>query len=961
MRSSDDVTRLLQRWSAGDAQAIAEALELPAGERAAFLDLRCGGNPTLRHEVEALLAASEGTGFLDGEPRLPGPGPAIAEGEVLGHYKIERKLAEGGMGEVYQAFDGRLERRVAVKVLPVRLSKDTSSLKRFERETKALAALSHPNILTIFDVGRNGDTAFAVTELLTGATLRQRLARGRLPVSTAVEIAVQAARGLAAAHAEGLVHRDLKPENLFVTASGQVKILDFGIVTFTAPPAGSGLDSTSLRLTAENAVIGTAGYMSPEQAQGRSCDHRSDLFSLGAVLYEMLTGSPAFPGDTALVAFLAVINLEPVPLGRLCPTAGPQLARLVHRCLDKEPARRFQSSSDLAFHLETLAEPPETPESERPRAGSRRRLWLAASLAAAIGVAGASLGFLAMRPAGPPAPPRIDFLTHDSSDSGPAAAPDGRTVAFVSERDGRSRIWLKQIATGDERPLTDGIDSDPRFSPDGQMLLFTRDGASGPGLYRIGLLGGEPQPIVSPGRLGAWSPDGRRVSFVREHRAEPRNLWSIGVIAVDGSGERLFPAEPVPVSHLCWSRDGRSVWAVRRRSAVGAQDDFLQVDVESGRKKAFAAPASGGQVSQPFWGGDGRTLLFAQTGSVTGYLPSSRVVTFAPDSARYRTLFWVPNAIDVIQDLGADRLIFDAVDARQNLGEAAAANPFELQRWLTRGTSVDRQPSYSPDGKAVVFSSNRSGNIDLWLLSRETGSLKRLTEDPADDWDPAFSPDGSLLVWSSNRNGTFEIFVAEADGRNPRQLTRGNLSAENPTVTADGQWVIYSADRSEGAGIRRVRLDRKEDLLITAGARGHPEVSPDGRHVVVRSHSINGAGELRVVVVESGAMLPEGVRLNASSLPADRGVTLGRSRWLPGGREVAFTGLTGKGCIGLLAQSFDPRRGLIGPARTLLDCSADQLPESFAFARDGRLAVSFLRRSSNLMMASGLVSSELRP
>jgi Tol biopolymer transport system component len=571
------------------------------------------------------------------------------------------------------------------------------------------------------------------------------------------------------------------------------------------------------------------------------------------------------------------------------------------------------------------------------------------------------IGLLVARPSAPPPPPRIDFLTHTSSDSGPASAPDGRTVAFVSERDGRSRIWLKQIATGDERPLTDGIDSDPRLSPDGQMLLFTRDGVSGSGLYRIGSLGGEPQLIVAPGRLGAWSPDGRRIAFVRERSAEPRNLWSIGVVAVDGSQERLFDPELVPISHLSWSRDGRSVWAVRRRSSVGTQDDFLQVDVESGDKKVFAAPESGGQISRPVWGSAGRTLVFAQTGSVTGYLPSSRVVVFSPASGRYRTLFWLPNVIDVLEGLGTDRLIFDAMDSYQNIGEAAPADRFERQRWLTRGTSVDRQPTYSPDGNIVAFSSNRSGNIDLWLLSTATGSLKRLTEDPADDWDPAFSPDGRLLVWSSNRNGAFEIFVAEATGRNPRQLTSGNLSAENPTVTADGAWVIYSADRSSGAGVRRVRLDQKKDLLITSSARGHPEVSPDGRHVVTRTHTINDVAELRVAIVESGAMLPEGARLHAAGTSADRGITLGRARWRPDGREVAFIGLTDGGCVGLLARSFDPRRGLVGPTRTLLDCSPDQIPESFAFARDGRLAVSFLRRSSNLITASGLDLSELRP
>ena len=936
---------------------LAEALELPAGRRAELLDRRCGGNPALRREVEALLAASDADGLLDLAPRLPlsAPLPAIAEGEVLGPYTVEAKLGAGGMGEVYRAFDARLDRRVAIKVLPARLSDNPSALARFERETKALAALSHPNLLAIFDVGRYRDTAFAVMELLNGETLGARLGRGKLPPAVALEIAIQAARGLAAAHEAGIVHRDLKPENLFVTASGQVKVLDLGIASFTSLRTGSGADLP--RLTAVGMAIGTPGYMSPEQSRGEACDPRSDLFSLGVVLYEMLTGRPAFPGDTPLAAYRAVFDTEPPPLRALCPEAGPQLARVVHRCLEKDAARRFQSASDLAFHLESLAEPPSPPPEERT-GGSSRRPWLAVSLAALAAVT-ASLALLALRP-GPPPPPRVEFITHASRDGSPTAAPDGKTVAFASDRDGRSRIWLKQIATGDERALTEGTDLSPRFSPDGQMILFTREEASGPALYRVGLLGGEPQRIVSPAGIGDWSPDGRLVAFVREESAEPYNNWSIGLVAVDGSGERLFAPEHSPLSHLRWSPDGRSVWAVRRRSALGVEDDLLQVDLESGDRTPFAAPAPGGRISLPVWARGGRTLLFAQTGSVTGYLPSSRVVLFAPESGRSRTLFWFPSLIDVIAPLGEDRLIFDAVEAYQNLGERAPAGGSQPQRWLTHGSSVDRQPIYAPDGRSLVFSSNRSGNIDLWRLSPETGSLKRLTEHPADDWDPAFSPDGRLLVWSSNRNGGFEIFVAEADGRNPRQLTRG-MAAENPTVTADGRWVIYSSGRPGMDGVRRIRLDGTQDRRITALARGHPDVSPDGRHVVFRTQSINGVTTLRVAGVESGAVLPASARIEAAGHRTDPRITLGRARWLPDGRGVAFLALTGAGHAGLVAQDFDPRRGFVGSPRTLVEGFPDLLPESFGVAPDGRLAVSFIRRSSNLMTASGLPLDKLRP
>jgi len=445
-----------------------------AGSLCAELTRRAGGM-TLEEgrDAETFLAAA-GNGFLAGEPWLPGP--PMAAGEVLGPYKIEKKLAEGGMGEVYQAFDNRLERFVAIKVLPARLSRDASALLRFERETKALAALSHPNTLTIFDVGRTDGTAFAVTELLTGATLRQRLHRGKLPVSTAVEVAAQVARGLAVAHAEGIVHRDLKPENLFLTSGGPVKILDFGIATFTAPRPRPGPGSAPLHLTAENTAIGTARYMSPEQARGEGCDHRSDIFSFGAVLYEMLAGRPAFPGNTRHAAILAVIETDPVPLGTLCPAANPQLVRLVHRCLDKEPARRFQSASDLAFHLEALAEVPAVPQV--------RRHGLLRTAAAGLVLAAALLvGLFALRPWDRSEPPRFEHLTfRDGRILSVGFAPDGQTIIHSTAWDGEP---LQIFTTRTGRPELRPLDFPPAIaysiSPRGEILIGLFPAARGCG------------------------------------------------------------------------------------------------------------------------------------------------------------------------------------------------------------------------------------------------------------------------------------------------------------------------------------------------------------------------------------------------------------------------------------------------------------------------------------------------
>jgi eukaryotic-like serine/threonine-protein kinase len=339
-------------------EILAEALELPAGRRETLLDQRCRGRPELRRELEELLAAAaEEDGFLDREPPLPAP--ALAEGELLGPYRIERKLAEGGMGEVYQAFDARLERRVAIKVLPPHLSASPLAVKRFERETKALAALSHPNILTIFDVGREGGKSFAVTELLCGETLRERLARGPLPVAEALALAAPAARGLAAAHALGIVHRDLKPENLFLGNDGRLKVLDFGIAALRRPRRPG--DPATQGLTAQGQIVGTAGYMSPEQAQAKGSDARSDVFSFGAVLYEMLAGAPAFPGANPMATMMAAVYHQPAPLAALCPAASARLVALVERCLAKDPKGRYGSAGELAAALAALGQEPASP------------------------------------------------------------------------------------------------------------------------------------------------------------------------------------------------------------------------------------------------------------------------------------------------------------------------------------------------------------------------------------------------------------------------------------------------------------------------------------------------------------------------------------------------------------------------------------------------------------------------
>src|SRR5262245_17550638 len=518
-----------QRWQQIETLYYA-ALERPPDERAAFLADACADDSGLFREVGELLRydGTAGSFMQDNalavaaqalDPNeLSQTAPQLFSGQGIGAYKILALLGRGGMGVVYRARDERLRREVAIKVLPASLAHDADRLRRFEQEAQATSALNHPNILTIYDIGAHEGAPFIVAELLEGEELRAQLESGALPVRTTLEYAQQITTGLAAAHEKGIVHRDLKPENLFVTKDGRVKILDFGLAKLRPPQPGV-VDTdapTHKRLTHPGVVMGTVGYMSPEQVRGEETDHRSDIFAFGLILYEMLSGRRAFRGASAIEVMNAILKEEPAELGETDAKISPQLEKIVRHCLEKQPERRFHSAHDLGFALEALSTPSGSrlegaalvaaPERADKSHGLPRE-WLAWAVAAALLLVtlGVSWAYITRQPATDLRVFKTSILPPERSSFGQiAVSPDGRHLAFTAATGGKVQLWVRPLNSTEARALADTQGAIlPFWSPDSRFIGFFADGW----LKKIEVTSGLVQPLceVLVPFGGVWS------------------------------------------------------------------------------------------------------------------------------------------------------------------------------------------------------------------------------------------------------------------------------------------------------------------------------------------------------------------------------------------------------------------------------------------------------------------------
>jgi eukaryotic-like serine/threonine-protein kinase len=835
--------------------------------------------------------------------------------------------------------------------------------------------LNHPNIISIYDVGRDGATAYIAMEFVDGKTVRALLDAGPIAIKKTLQIAAQIGDGLAKAHAAGIVHRDLKPENIMVTRDGFVKILDFGLAKLM-PSLDNSIDDSSgsssqtmtspLPGTHPGMVMGTAGYMSPEQARAADVDYRSDIFSLGAILYEMVAGKKAFQGPSAAQTLAAIIEDDPQSLAEANPKAPTPLRWIIERCLAKEPDDRYTATRDLARDLQSirdhLSDASTSTYVAQAAPASSRPKWVNPALFALAGVVlgGALTAMLLPRPNAESV--TLHALTFSGDDLEPSVAPDGRTVAFTSRREGKTRIWLKQLESGSETALTPGpLDYHPRFSPDNAWVLYIHDRAA----YRVPSLGGEPRKLLDNVDDANWSPDGSQLVFTRVLHDGPKMATEAGTTSVaDGTSRVAHRFEGRELAEPAWSPDGSTIVLTERRGGtVGSTVrtvtllDLVGQAGQAGQSvRELDCPLPGGTLSAASWSGDGRSIVYEVPESpadVSGILDSTvgspgRVLLQDVKTGKARTLFTTQAEGSRLEIAGPGRIIYDLVVTRGNLREipldpasGAAA------RWLTRGSSIDRQPYYSPDGESVIFSSSRSGNADLWEVSTKTNSVRRLTDHPALDWDPFVTSDGKNLLWSSDRSGHFEIWMADRDGGAPRQISHDGIDAENPAAIPGG-WVVYASSQTAHPGLWKMRADGSEATLLVPGTVAWPDISANGQYALY--HILNGALGATIHVVR----LPDGA-------PVEFNQEGTRAKFAGDGHSILF--IDDKGGIDnrggeIVRAEFPSAAG--APVKVVVAAYPDMETETFDVTPDGRrLVVAYQQNTRSLVVADGV--PEVKP
>jgi eukaryotic-like serine/threonine-protein kinase len=783
---------------------------------------------------------------------------ALAAGTKLGPYEIVASLGAGGMGEVYRAKDPRLGRDVAIKVLPAYLCRDSDRLRRFEQEARAAGSLNHPNILAVYDVGTHAGAPYLVTELLEGSTLRTRLSDGPLPARKATDYVVQVAEGLAAAHEKGIIHRDLKPDNIFVCRDGRTKILDFGLAKLTAPEA-SDATSTGLELkdeTGVGVVLGTAGYMSPEQVRGEKADQRSDIFSFGIVLYEALSGQRAFPGGSAAERATAILKEDPPDLrttGRVVP-AG--LERIVRHCLEKNPEERFQSARDLAFHLETLSADSEASAAVPALTRKEQRRWLAWAIVSVAILAAAGAGWW-YRGHVQPARKNVIFLRltdFAGVENSPAFSPDGKAVAFVSDSTGKRQICIRLLAGGPPLQIThdSGDHLEPRWTQDSAALIYYTpppEGDAQGALWQISALGGTPRRLISSMSGADVSYDGKRLTFFR------LNDKHMELVASDQNGSNARVVMQVPVSFSYrqprWSPDDGSIAYLHSRENWA--DDVYVVSSAGGTARQVTHDNT--LMSGLAWMADGFHLIYSSArGSTVLYLPTMHL-WLIPASGGDPQQLTFGDAGDENPDVDHNgRIVISRKHMQFDIWKFPVdGDPAENVRRAVRVTHQTGQvqtPSLSPDDRQLVYLSDNGGHGNLWVLDLASGETHQITYETSTGMVmgvPIWSPDGKQIAFATNRPSELGrgigYWLVHPDGSGLHLAVSEGAWA---TWSGDSKWLYYaeSSPVRDTGSIRMMKapVEGGPAMLVRSDNAHGPALAPDNStlYYVVPLQNLNG-------------------------------------------------------------------------------------------------------------------------
>jgi serine/threonine protein kinase len=748
-------------------------------------------------------------------------------GQALGHYRIESKLGEGGMGVVYRAFDTHLERPVAIKILRPDTSSSPERRRRFFQEAKAASALNHPNIIHIYDISSSGGTDYIAMEFVAGKTLDQLIGKGGLPLKDTLKYSIQVADALARAHAAGIVHRDLKPANIIVADDGRVKLLDFGLAKLTEAPIDSEATTATVQQgpqTEEGAIVGTVAYMSPEQAEGRKIDARSDIFSFGSLLYEMVTGRRAFEGPSKLSTLTAILHKEPQPLADLTPNLPSELEKIISRCLRKDPDRRAQNIVDIKLALEELKEDSlsgklSTPSVSVEPAGApppRRRPVVLAGVAAWL-LAGAAFLWWKHTPSVPAGTDWVQITNFSDSVSQPALSPDGRMLAFIrgpSTFVGPGQVYVKLLPSGEPVQLThdDMHKMSPAFSPDGSRIAYTATKSGTWETWVVSALGGEPRP---------WLPNASGLVWVDQSRllfSEVKDgFLHMAIVTSEesraGSRDLYLPPHERGMGHRSYMSPDRKSLLVVEMNESGAFGPCRLVPLE-GLSPAKPVGPPGAACTFAAWSPDGKWMYFSASGGGAFHIWRQRFPNGSPEQITSG-----PTEEEGLAMAADGRSVLTAAGAKQSsvwVHDSRGDRQISLE-----GKAF--QPKFTPDGTRLCYRVQTGNQSELWvadLASNRTESVLPGLAVAASPVQAAFwsagydiSSDGRELVFfSADSNGKFRLWLAPLERSSPpRQIP--NVEGEQPLFGSKGEIFFRKVEGTtaflyrvlqDGTGLRKI-------------------------------------------------------------------------------------------------------------------------------------------------------------